>query len=132
MLTRLTVPTDSRVCLVDITTQVQRVVGESGVKQGVCHLFVPHTTAGVLINENWDPSVRQDIIAVLERMVPESLPYRHREGNAPAHVKASLVGASQTCLIDGGQLILGSWQGIFLAEFDGPRRRTVWVHVVSD
>jgi secondary thiamine-phosphate synthase enzyme len=106
------------------------VVGESGVQNGLCHIFVPHTTAGVTINENWDPSVRVDILSVLDDLVPASGRYRHAEGNAPAHIKASLMGSSQTVLVEGGRLVFGSWQGIFLTEFDGPRRRRVLVKVL--
>lgn len=117
--------------LVDITSQVRRVVDGSGVLEGVCHVFVPHTTAGLTLNENWDPDVRGDLVRALAAMVPD-VRYRHGEGNSPAHLMASLVGASETLLIQGGRLALGSWQGIYLAEFDGPRRRRVLVKVVAD
>lgn len=118
--------------LVDITAEVHRCIRESGVQQGICVLFVPHTTAAVTVNENWDPSVKADIVAVLDRLVPWQANYRHTEGNAAAHVKASLLGSSQTLLIQNGKLVLGTWQGIFLAEFDGPRRREVLVRIISD
>ncbi|MGQ9492894.1 MAG: secondary thiamine-phosphate synthase enzyme YjbQ [Anaerolineae bacterium] len=118
--------------LVDITPEVHKCIQQSGVQNGVCVLFVPHTTAGLTVNENWDPSVRVDILAVLDRLVPWQAAYRHTEGNAAAHVKASLLGASQTLLIENGKLALGTWQGVFLAEFDGPRRREVWVSILSD
>lgn len=118
--------------LVDITAEVHRCVRESGVQQGICVLFVPHTTAGVTVNENWDPSVKADILAVLDRLVPWQGSYRHTEGNAAAHVKASLLGSSQTLFIQNGKLVLGTWQGVFLAEFDGPRRREVLVRIISD
>lgn len=118
--------------LVDITPEVHKCIQQSGVQNGVCVLFVPHTTAGLTVNENWDPSVRVDILAVLDRLVPWQAAYRHAEGNAAAHVKASLLGASQMLFIENGKLALGTWQGVFLAEFDGPRRREVWVSILSD
>jgi secondary thiamine-phosphate synthase enzyme len=115
----------------DITQQVQQAVSESGVQEGLCHLFCLHTTAGLTVNENWDPSVQHDIGLALDEMVPQRRNFQHREGNSPAHVKSSLVGASQTLFVSGGRLILGSWQGIYLAEFDGPRTRKVLVKVVE-
>jgi secondary thiamine-phosphate synthase enzyme len=132
MSVQLQVSTSKKTEFIDITSEVESVVGESGVQNGLCHIFVPHTTAGVTINENWDPSVRVDILSVLDDLVPASGRYRHAEGNAPAHIKASLMGSSQTVLVEGGRLVFGSWQGIFLAEFDGPRRRRVLVKVVPD
>ena len=129
---RISIRTNSRVDFQDITSQVQSVVRDSGVKSGVCHLFVPHTTAGIILNEHADPSVADDIAAQLESMVPYHGKYRHLEGNAPAHIKASLTGDSETLLIEDGRLILGTWQGIFFCEFDGPRNRTVLVKIVPD
>ena len=119
------VSTGSRTELVDITSEVQRAVRESGVSEGVCHVYVPHTTAGVTINENADPSVRQDILTELNKIVPFDDNYRHLEGNAAAHIKASLVGSSESILVEGGRLLLGTWQGVFFCEFDGPRSRRV-------
>jgi secondary thiamine-phosphate synthase enzyme len=107
-------------------------VREKGMQNGVCHVFVPHTTAGVTLNENWDPTVRADILMELDKIVPWHDNYHHAEGNAAAHIKASLVGCSQTLLVEDGRLVLGTWQGIFLAEFDGPRRRRVLVKLVGD
>jgi secondary thiamine-phosphate synthase enzyme len=115
----------------DITSQVQGAVSESGVQEGICHVFVPHTTAGVTLNENWDPAVRDDLVRALAAMVPD-VPYRHGEGNSPAHLMSTLVGASETLLVQGGRLALGSWQGIYFAEFDGPRRRRVLLRIVPD
>jgi len=106
-------------------------VRESKVAAGLCVVYVPHTTAGVTINENADPSVRRDMLMALARAVPDSLPYTHGEGNAPAHVKASLVGSSVSVVIQDGRLRLGTWQGIFLCEFDGPRERHVLVKTLS-
>lgn len=131
MIEQLDVRTHARSELQDITAQVQRVVAESGLQEAVCHVFVPHTTAAVTLNENWDPDVRGDLVRALAEMVPD-LAYRHGEGNSPAHLMSTLVGASETLLVSGGRLLLGSWQGIYLAEFDGPRRRRVMLKVVSD
>lgn len=132
MSVQLQVSTSKKTEFVDITPEVEKVVRESGVQNGLCHIFVPHTTAGVTINENWDPTVRADMLSVLDNLVPASGSYRHAEGNSPAHIKASLMGSSQTAWVENGRLVFGSWQGIFLAEFDGPRRRRVLVKVVSD
>lgn len=128
---QLQVRTSGRQSFEDITSQVQQTVSQSGVQEGLCHLFCPHTTAGLTVNENWDPSVQHDMGLALDDLVPQRRDFRHSEGNSPAHVKSSLVGASQTLFVDGGRLVLGSWQGIYLAEFDGPRTRKVLVKVVT-
>lgn len=125
----LTVKTRAQTELVDITAEVGRLVADSGVRNGLCLVYVPHTTAGVTINENADPSVRKDLLMVLNQMVPWKADYRHLEGNSPAHVKSTLVGASQTIAVDNGHLVLGTWQGVFFCEFDGPRSRTVQVRI---
>lgn len=126
----LNVSTGSKTEFVDITDKVQDAVSEAGTEDGVCYVFVPHTTAGITVNENWDPSVERDILMVLDdHMVPHDAGYRHGEGNSPAHVKASLMGSSAMVFVEEGKLQLGRWQGIFLGEFDGPRRRNVWVKV---
>ncbi|MBN2085008.1 MAG: YjbQ family protein [Anaerolineales bacterium] len=118
--------------LIDITGQVQATVDRSGIKNGVCFLFLPHTTAALTLNENWDPAVPADILHTLEHQTaPSSAAHRHQEGNSPAHVRSSLLGASQFLLIEDGRLLLGSWQGVFLAEFDGPRERRVIVKVME-
>jgi secondary thiamine-phosphate synthase enzyme len=127
----LTVKTRSRTEMVDISADVGRVVAQRGVREGLCMLYVPHTTAGVTINESADPSVRADILMVLNQMVPWQADYRHVEGNSPAHVKATLVGASQTVAIENGALVLGTWQGIFFCEFDGPRERKVHLRILE-
>jgi len=129
---QFTVSTQAHTKLIDITDRVQTVVRESGVRTGVAHIFVPHTTAGITINEDADPAVVADILASLERAVPDDASYRHGEGNSPAHVKASLMGFCQTVLIEDGKLVLGTWQGIYLCEFDGPRTRRVIVKVQPD
>ena len=109
--------------LIDITDEVEKLVSASAVAEGICHLFCRHTTAGLLVNEHCDPDVARDILLALRHIVPESLPYRHGEGNSTAHIKAVLTGVSLQLPISGGTLALGRWQGIFLAEFDGPRPR---------
>ena len=129
---RININTRSKVELQDITREVKRVVNSSGVQSGVCYLFVPHTTAGVMVNEHADPSVVTDIIAQLDSMIPQHQSYRHLEGNSPAHIKAVLVGNSQTLLIEHGELVLGTWQGIFFCEFDGPRNRGILIKVMPD
>jgi secondary thiamine-phosphate synthase enzyme len=116
--------------IVDVTASVSRLLREIGVMKGVCHLFVPHTTAGITINENTDPNVRHDMLQALERMVPANGEYRHAEGNAAAHILASLVGSSTMALVENGKLVLGAWQAIYLCEFDGPRTRTVLIRVL--
>jgi secondary thiamine-phosphate synthase enzyme len=126
------VSTQSKTELADVTAQVAQAVQESGISEGVCHVFVPHTTAGVTLNENWDPTVQHDILLTMnDQLVPPDPRHRHGEGNSPAHIKATLCGASGTVFVSRGQLQLGRWQGIYLAEFDGPRRRSVWVKVMA-
>lgn len=128
----LPVRTGGRIQLLDITDTVNRAVAGSGVGSGVCHLFVPHTTAGVLVNENDDPAVARDIAAMLDRLVPRGDGYEHIEGNADAHIKSTLVGISETVFIENGRLSLGRWQGIFFCEFDGPRDRRIRLKIVPD
>jgi secondary thiamine-phosphate synthase enzyme len=130
-LKRATIRTQAKQELIDITPQVERAVREAGVQEGICTIFVPHTTAGITINENADPSVREDIGALLERLIPPGLHYRHAEGNSPAHIKASLMGSSVQVPVSGGKLQLGTWQGIIFCEFDGPRSREVWISVLT-
>ncbi len=128
----LRVKTGRRTQFVDVTDLVERAVAKSGVLSGICYVYVPHTTAGVAINEHFDPDVATDVEGVFERLVPRSGPYRHAEGNSDSHAKAVLTGASQTILVDGGKLMLGQWQGVFFCEFDGPRERKMWVKIVRD
>jgi secondary thiamine-phosphate synthase enzyme len=117
--------------LVKLDAQVGKAIEDSGVKDGVCYIYVPHTTAGVTINEGADPAVGEDLLARLEQLVPRNAPYAHAEGNADSHIKASLVGSSATVLIEGGRPVLGTWQSIFFCEFDGPRPRRVVVRVTE-
>ena len=116
---------------VDLTAEVGRVAAASGVASGVCVVAVPHTTAGITVNENADPDVRADLLMTLRRIVPDTLPYAHAEGNSPAHVKAALVGSSVSLIVEDGRLRLGTWQGVFFCEFDGPRTRKVWIQIVG-
>lgn len=128
----LRVKTKRRTQLVDITADVERVVAASGITSGVCHVYVPHTTAAVTINEHADPDVATDLEGLFDRLVPHAGPYRHSEGNTDSHAKSVLVGANQVIFVEQGKLALGTWQGIFFCEFDGPRDRKMWVKVVGD
>ena len=125
----LRVKTERRTQLVDVTGLVERAVKAAGVVSGICYVYVPHTTAGVVINEHADPDVALDLEGVFDQLVPHSGPYRHSEGNTDSHAKAVMVGASQVIFVEDGKLVLGRWQGIFFCEFDGPRDRKVFVRV---
>jgi secondary thiamine-phosphate synthase enzyme len=127
---RITINTSQRTELLDITSRIQAVVEKTKVRGGLCFVFCPHTTAGVTINENADPSVRKDITDALNKFIPEHAGYAHAEGNADSHIKSSLFGSSLTVFVEGGGLALGTWQGIYFCESDGPRSREVWVKVV--
>jgi secondary thiamine-phosphate synthase enzyme len=127
---KFSLTTSRQMEFIDITAQVAQAVSESGRQDGLCCVYNPHTTAGLTINEGADPAVQEDIQAVLRRMVPLDYPYRHLEGNSPAHLMASLVGSSVTVIFEGGRLCLGSWQKIFFCEFDGPRSRQVFWKIV--
>ena len=127
----LSVKTSSRTELIDITSKIAQLVKESGVTEGLCMLYVPHTTGAVTINESADPSVRGDILMVLNQIIPWDAGYQHMEGNSPAHVKSTLVGASELVAIKNGAPVLGTWQGIFFCEFDGPRTRKVHVRIIE-
>jgi len=125
------IPTKARTQMVNITLRIQDEVRAAGFTNGLCCVYVPHTTAGVFINEGADPSVMEDMENTLDRMVPWNGPYSHTEGNAAAHIKATLVGESVTVIVEDGRLRLGQWQAIFFAEFDGPRRRNLWIDLIS-
>ncbi len=131
MFEQFQVRTPSHDALVEITSQVQQLIAGCGIEQGLCTVYVPHTTAGITINENADPTVCDDMLKILDRVVPWRGDYAHSEGNSAAHVKASLMGSSCTVPVIGRRLCLGTWQGLYLAEFDGPRTRQVWVKVIS-
>jgi len=126
----LPVKTHSRTEMIDITDDVQAALREAGVRDGFCMVFVPHTTAAVTINENADPTVKDDMLKVINKIIPWDDGYRHLEGNSAAHIKSTLVGASELVAVAGGKLQLGTWQGLFFCEFDGPRRRKVHLHFV--
>jgi secondary thiamine-phosphate synthase enzyme len=128
---KVEVPTAGHFEMVDITSRVRSAVRESGIKSGLCMVYVPHTTAAVTINEHADPDVTADIIRTLDRLVPERNSYAHSEGNSQAHIKASIIGNSRVLFIENGAPLLGTWEGVFLCEFDGPRRRQVLVKVVN-
>jgi secondary thiamine-phosphate synthase enzyme len=117
--------------MVDITRRIEELVRASNIEEGVCHLFVAHTTAGLTINENADPSVQADILMVLNKVISDREAYRHGEGNSPAHIKTSLMGPNLTILVSKQSLILGTWQGIYLCEFDGPRTRKVYIKIMA-
>lgn len=127
----LTVPTNTRIEIVDITDKLRELVKSNGWSEGIVTVYCPHTTAAITINEAADPDVRADILESLNKMVPYSDNYAHIEGNADAHIKSSLVGSSQQVIIEHGRLVLGTWQGVFFCEFDGPRQRKVYVKFVS-
>ena len=127
----LRVKTERRTQLVDVTREVERAVEKAGVSAGICCIYVPHTTAGVMINEHFDPDVATDLEGVFERMVPKAGPYRHSEGNSDSHAKAALAGTSQMIFVEDGKLALGRWQGVFFCEFDGPRDRKLWIKVLE-
>ena len=129
---RIEIHTRRRVELIDITARIQQIVSKSKLRQGLCCLFVPHTTAALTINENADPSVRQDMVEALNKLVPAGRGYAHLEGNADSHIKASMLGSCLQVFIEGSQLCLGTWQGIFFAECDGPRTREVWVKIINE
>jgi secondary thiamine-phosphate synthase enzyme len=126
----LTVQTSARTEFIDVTAKVQQVVAATGVENGLCMLYVPHTTAAVTINESADPSVRADILKTINEIVPWDDGYRHLEGNSAAHIKTTLVGSSEMLMIERGGLVLGTWQGIFFCEFDGPRTRKLHVNLI--
>lgn len=125
------VKSDLHTAMIDITQKVQDIVKESNVKQGICMIFIPHTTAAVTINENADPDVLRDFMMEVNKLVPMSDGYRHGEGNSAAHIKSSIIGFSETVIIEEGRLLLGTWQGIYFMEFDGPRIRKVQVKITE-
>ncbi|MEO0114783.1 MAG: secondary thiamine-phosphate synthase enzyme YjbQ [candidate division WOR-3 bacterium] len=132
MIFTIDITTHRRTELIDITESVRNVIKKSGVRSGACIIYIPHTTAAVTINENYDPSVCEDIVATLNRLVPHNSHYAHTEGNADAHIKAAIIGSSRTVFFEEGKIGFGTWQGIFFCEFDGPRKRKVLVKVLAD
>ena len=132
MLVKLNVSTSQHTEMVNITDMIQKAVDDSGIMEGICTVFVPHTTAAVTINENADPDVVRDFTKEINKLVPWEDGYRHMEGNSAAHLKASMIGFSQQVIIEKGRLLLGTWQGLWFCEYDGPRRRSVYVKLVGD
>ena len=132
MLKEITIKTNAQTQILDITAQVQKVVSESGITEGLCCVFVPHTTVGVTINENADPSVKQDIVMELNKIIPFDDNYGHLEGNSAAHIKASIIGSSVNIPLKNNNLLLGTWQGICFCEFDGPRQRHFYVKIIEN
>lgn len=130
MVKTFSVSTNNRTEMVDITSNVQEIIQESKQQDGLCTIFIPHTTAGITINENADPSVHKDILTELNKIVPFDDNYSHTEGNSSAHIKSSMIGSSINVIIEDGKLKLGTWQGIYFCEFDGPRTRKVWVKII--
>ncbi|MBD3425959.1 MAG: YjbQ family protein [Candidatus Omnitrophica bacterium] len=130
-MTTINVKSSRKDQIVDITSQVADAVRKSGAKEGICMVYVPHTTAAVTVNENADPDVKSDFLMGLGKIVPEGLDYSHMEGNSPSHIKASLTGISVSVIVDNGKLVLGTWQGIYFCEYDGPRTRKVHIKVLE-
>ncbi|MEQ8167922.1 MAG: secondary thiamine-phosphate synthase enzyme YjbQ [Candidatus Eremiobacterota bacterium] len=131
MFETFSVSTPSRVCMINIDSEVEKIIKKSGIKNGICVVFVPHTTAGVTINEGADPAVISDITDTMNKLIPVREQYRHMEGNSDAHIKTSLVGSSEHIIIEDGKPVMGTWQRIFFCEFDGPRNRKVYVKVTG-
>ena len=132
MLIQMNIKTSKHTQMINITETVQKAVTESGVKEGICTVFIPHTTAAVTINENADPDVVRDFTMEINKIVPWEDGYQHMEGNSAAHLKASMIGFSEQIIIDGGRLVLGTWQGVYFCEFDGPRSRKLYLKITED
>lgn len=132
MLEEIGINTNRRVEFIEITNSIQKIVTKSDIKEGICYLFVPHTTAGLTINENADSTVLEDMIMELNKIIPFDDNYEHLEGNSAAHIKSSLIGVNQMIIIEKGKLKLGTWQGVYFTEFDGPRNRKLYVKIVED
>lgn len=128
---KLSMRTAKRTEIIDITEKIKSIVEKSGIKSGICVVFCPHTTAGITINENHDPSIKPDLLFALEKIVPIYKEFRHSEGNSDAHVKSSLMGSSLNLIIEDGKLVIGQWQGLFFGEFDGPRNREIFVKIIG-
>ncbi len=125
----ISVVTKKRIELIDVTTDVNALLKKLGIVRGICYLFVPHTTGGITINENADPAVKQDILETLNKIAPADRDYNHKEGNADAHIKSSMIGVTLSLFVENGRLVLGTWQSVFFCEFDGPRTRSLLIEV---
>jgi secondary thiamine-phosphate synthase enzyme len=132
MIEKINVSTRQRVQMIDITSQIQRLINKKELEDGIAYVFCPHTTAAVTINENCDPSVQSDINATLSTLIPHDSRYAHTEGNADAHIKSAIMGSSRILFVKAGKINLGTWQGIFFCEFDGPRTREVWIRIIKE
>lgn len=132
MLEKIKVSTNRQCQLVDVTKEIQKVIDKHQIKEGILHLFCPHTTAAITVNENYDPSVQTDISETLSKLIPHHSGYAHTEGNADAHIKSAIVGSSRTLFIENSKIAFGTWQGIYLCEFDGPRTREIWVKIIAN
>ncbi len=132
MLAKIKVSTPIRNQLVDITKEIQTIIDKHKIREGILYIFCPHTTAAITVNENYDPSVQSDISNTLSKLIPHHSDYAHTEGNADAHIKAAMVGSSRILFIQNGKIAFGTWQGIYLCEFDGPRTREVWVKIIKE
>ena len=128
---KISISTNAKTEMIDITPQIQHLLTQTGIKSGICTIFVPHTTAGITINENADPDVVYDMLKEINKIVPFSDNYMHMEGNSAAHIKASLFGFSQQVIVEDGRLVLGTWQGVYFCEFDGPRRRKIYIKIIE-
>lgn len=128
---KLAIKTNKRTVLLDITTEIEHLISKNGITDGICVIYCPHTTAGITINEAFDPSVQDDVVFAFNKMVPDYREFTHSEGNSDSHTKASIVGTSENIIISGGKIMLGRWQGIYFAEFDGPRTREVWIQIIG-
>lgn len=131
MIKKIKVSTKKRTQMVDITAEIQEVVGKTKIKEGIAHVYCPHTTAGITVNENYDASVQSDINEKLSTLIPHHSDYAHTEGNADAHIKAAIMGSSRTLFVQEGKISLGTWQGVFFCEFDGPRTREIWLSLIK-
>lgn len=128
---KLNIKTAKREILIDITSEIQQIIAQSSIQEGICVIYCPHTTGAITINEAYDPSVQDDFIFAINKLVPKHREFKHAEGNSDSHTKTSLTGPSQSLIISAGKLLLGRWQGIYFAEFDGPRAREIWVQIVG-
>lgn len=128
---KISLRTSKRTVLIDITSKIQEVIVKSNVKNGICIVYCPHTTAGITINEAYDPSVQTDIAFAVDKLVPDYREFTHSEGNSDSHTKTSLIGASENIIINDGKMMLGKWQGIYFTEFDGPRAREIWIQIIG-
>lgn len=132
MIRKIKISSNQRCQLIDITPEIVKIIEKEKLASGIIHIFCPHTTAAITINENYDPSVKEDIVTTLGKLIPYGSDYSHAEGNADAHIKSAIIGSSRSIFVDNGKLQLGTWQGIFFCEFDGPRTREIWIKILKE